>query len=56
MIFCIALSRGISHGQSAWGLVSGAVEDSTARENLQLRTEGGAGQKRIVTVDRRKGS
>jgi len=38
------------------GLVSGAVEDSTARENLQLRIEGRAEQKQIVIVGRRKGS
>ena len=56
MIFCITLSRGIYHGHSAEGACFWEIEDSTARENLQLRIEGRAEQKQIVIVGRRKGS
>lgn len=38
------------------GLISGAVEGSTARENLQLRTEWGAGQMGIGIMGRGKES
>lgn len=41
-----------TYGHSAEGAVSGAAEGSVAREDLQLRAEGGTGQKEVGIVGR----